>query len=335
MITSKKLGTFEKYNGDIDQFARTGSKSEHDIISDSEWSLIENFLQGIELINKGVASEEYIINFQYQLNSHLEDEKTLKKLKGLRKSLNKRIKSPIKIYLYSILAFLFFCIVCIPILSMGHSGGEQVPLKLLAYASNYLFYGFFIMSIATSGFYWKWFKKYWYINLIIITLAGLIIIPGLAGEIYDNRQPDLTIKYPRPVTKDVFLKDSLNAKLAIDCLIVLNNRLYGGPNISYGILDTIIYSPSGNEIFIIYADKFEQNDLGNDLGPAYFSANKRGKDNEWELESGLHNRTHWGGSYHNMKELKESVRKFYFNKYKFKQSDSLEESYFWRIKNDG
>ncbi|WP_316756312.1 hypothetical protein [Pedobacter aquatilis] len=247
--------------------------------------------------------------------------------------IKKTFGSPFKIYLYGIILLLGFCVIGIPILSMGHSGGEQVPMTLIAYSLNYFIYGLFFISILTSILFWNWLKKYWYINSIIFILTGALIVPRLIAEIYDGRQPDLTVKYPRPVSKNVFLKDSLNAELAIDCLIVLNNRLYGGTDVSYGTLDTIIYSPSGNEIFIIYANKFEPNDLGNDLDPAYFSADKRGKDNDWELEPGL-NKTQLSDSYHTMKELKESVRKFYFNKYKFKPSDSLEENYFWKTKND-
>lgn len=245
--------------------------------------------------------------------------------------IRKTFESPFKIYLYGTIIFLALCVVGIPILSIGHSGGEQVPTTLIAYALNYFIYGIFFVSILSSILFWNWFKKYWYINSVIFILTGFLIVPGLVAVIYDDRQPDLTIKYPRPVSKTVFLKDSLNAELAIDCLIVLNNRLYGGTDVSYGILDTIIYSPSGNEIFIIYANKYEPNDLGNDLDPAYFSADKRGKNNEWELEPGT-KRTQLSGSYHDMKELKESVRKFYFNNYKFKPSDSLEENYFWKEK---
>lgn len=248
--------------------------------------------------------------------------------------IKKTFNNPIKIYVLGILLFLAFCIIGIPLLSMGHSDGEQVPMTLIAYAINYFIYGLFFISIFTSILFWNWFKKYWYVNLVIFILTSFLILPRLISEIYDNRQPNLTVKYPRPVSKNTFLKDSIYAKLAIDCLVVLNNRLYGGTDISYGILDTIIYSPSGNEILIIYANKFEPNDLENDLDPAYFSSNKRSKSNNWELETGLHNRTHFGGSYHTMEELKKSVRKFYFNEYKFKQSDSLEENYFWRTKKD-
>ncbi|WP_316787006.1 hypothetical protein [Pedobacter frigiditerrae] len=246
--------------------------------------------------------------------------------------IKKTFANPFKIYLYGIILFLGFCVIGVPILSMGHSGGEQVPMTLIAYALNYFIYGLFFISILTSILFWNWFKKYWYINLIIFILTGVLIVPPLVTEIYDDRQPDLTVKYPRPVSKTVFFKDSLNAELAIDCLVLLYNRTSGLTDISHGIIDTIIYSPAGNEIFIIYAKKFNPNNLGNNLDLAYLSADKRGKNNEWELEPRLHYRTQLSGSYQTMQELKSSVRKFYFNEYKFKPTDSLEENYFWKTK---
>jgi len=53
-----------------------------------------------------------------------------------------------------------------------------------------------------------------------------------------------------PVSREQYLFDSVNIKTAIDSLIALNNRKYGGADVLYGTIDTIIYSQTGNKIFV-------------------------------------------------------------------------------------
>ena len=84
--------------------------------------------------------------------------------------------SPGKIYLLCISIFLFFSFVCIPILSIGYSDGEQRPLTLLGYAVNYLFYIFFLIALITTVTYGKWFRKYWYVNLPILIVTGYVLL---------------------------------------------------------------------------------------------------------------------------------------------------------------
>ncbi len=59
MITKEKLKIFEKYKGDNDAFARIGRDSEKNGFTDNEWQLIDNIKQDIELINKGLSSNDY------------------------------------------------------------------------------------------------------------------------------------------------------------------------------------------------------------------------------------------------------------------------------------
>jgi len=146
-----------------------------------------------------------------------------------------------------------------------------------------------------------------------------------------NRIADLTPQYPRPVSAPVFIADSLTISTQIDSLIALKNRNTGGTKIAYGSIDTILYSQSGNEIFIVYANKFEPNDLGNDLYPAYLSADKRDSV-YWHLKEGPPNASTMTGSFHDLKELKKEVRKFYFNQYSFLEADSMQKNYFWKRK---
>jgi len=86
------------------------------------------------------------------------------------------LRNPGKIYLLGISVFFFFSFVCIPILSSGHPGGEQRPMTLLSYAVNYLFFSFFIVALITTIACWKWFKKYWYVNLSILIVTSYVII---------------------------------------------------------------------------------------------------------------------------------------------------------------
>jgi hypothetical protein len=60
MITTEKIKIFNSYGGDIDGLARNSRSNDHNLISDNEWSLIDNFFQDIELINKGLAAQTYI-----------------------------------------------------------------------------------------------------------------------------------------------------------------------------------------------------------------------------------------------------------------------------------
>lgn len=59
MLTLEHLRIFHRYNGDIDSWARSGSKKENEIMSDEYWSLIDNFQQDMELIRNGIASKKF------------------------------------------------------------------------------------------------------------------------------------------------------------------------------------------------------------------------------------------------------------------------------------
>ncbi len=59
MITEQKIKIYRKYQGDIDGIARGGRKSEKDLFEEDDWYLIDNVLQDIEMINKGLCSADY------------------------------------------------------------------------------------------------------------------------------------------------------------------------------------------------------------------------------------------------------------------------------------
>ena len=83
--------------------------------------------------------------------------------------------NPPKLYLEWLLLILLFAIVGIPILSSGHSSGEQRPLVLLSHLLEIAFYGFLFISILIPIFFFKWFKKYWYISITVALLSLWVI----------------------------------------------------------------------------------------------------------------------------------------------------------------
>ena len=59
MITIEKLNIYNRYGGDVDCLQRGGNDHEKQLFANRDWSLINNFLQDIELISKKLTSEEY------------------------------------------------------------------------------------------------------------------------------------------------------------------------------------------------------------------------------------------------------------------------------------
>ena len=193
----------------------------------------------------------------------------------------------------------------------------------------------FIASFTIIVFHIRQINKY--ADTFFFLILGLPMTIMSANTLAHNnnydRTPDLTAKYPRPFSQNIFLMDSLRISGQIDSLIAIRNRETGGIKVVSAFVDTIIYSQFGKEIFVVYAQQFETNHLGNDLDPAYLSANE--KDSVyWHLREGTPNAEQMGGSYHNITDLKNAVRKFYFNQYSFVESDSLKENYFWKRKFD-
>jgi|GEM_PF-3958587 len=100
------------------------------------------------------------------------------------------------------------------------------------------------------------------------------------------------------------------------------------------MIDTIIYSPNGRQVFIVYAVRFEYSNYNNDLHPFYLSAKSR-DGIYWSLREGAFNKPEFRGAYVDMESLKKEVRKYYFNRYTFANMDSLKDNYFWdRVNNN-
>ena len=69
MITLDKLKLYLKYDGDIDMWSRVNNNEEQQIISEEEWSQIQNLLQELYLIEIGKTSEAYESEIRTKLES--------------------------------------------------------------------------------------------------------------------------------------------------------------------------------------------------------------------------------------------------------------------------
>jgi hypothetical protein len=191
----------------------------------------------------------------------------------------------------------------------------------------------FLASLTTILFHIRQIKKYadTYLFLLLGLPMTIMAANGFVHNVNYNRTPDLTAKYPRPFSQNIFTADSLRIVVQVDSLIALRNRQTGGIKVVSASIDTIIYSQSGKEIFVVYAQQFEPNHSGNDLDPVYLTADERDSI-YWHLQEGTPNAEQMSGSYHNIADLKKAVRRFYFNQYSFLDADSLKENYFWKRK---
>jgi hypothetical protein len=72
MITKQKIDIYNKYLGDSDGFVRCGSKNEKELFSPNDWALIETTLQDLEIIDKGLCSEEYRERTYIRLNENFD-----------------------------------------------------------------------------------------------------------------------------------------------------------------------------------------------------------------------------------------------------------------------
>ncbi|MCE3295140.1 MAG: hypothetical protein K0R65_854 [Crocinitomicaceae bacterium] len=92
MITADKLKLFEKYSGDIDAWARIGSKKEQLIIMDNDWYIIDDLIQDLNLIRKGITSEDFQDKFKLKLKTNCDSEEAIKKLESIANKINQNLK---------------------------------------------------------------------------------------------------------------------------------------------------------------------------------------------------------------------------------------------------
>ena len=83
MITRNKLKIFKKYSGDIDGWARFGNKSELELMSDDDWKLIDELLQSLESVKKGLVSKYFKSQILNRLEEACDSKETRYELKSM------------------------------------------------------------------------------------------------------------------------------------------------------------------------------------------------------------------------------------------------------------
>lgn len=81
MITQEKIKIYSSFQGDVDGWARMGSKKEKVIMSDEDWSLINGLVQDIQLVKKGVTSKEFSDTLQRRLVENCDNPETINQLR--------------------------------------------------------------------------------------------------------------------------------------------------------------------------------------------------------------------------------------------------------------
>ncbi len=85
MITRRKIEIYKKFSGDIDHFARVGTHQDKIDISDKDWSLIDSLLQDLEIVDKGLAADTFVIRLDELIKEFCESEGVLQELKRINK----------------------------------------------------------------------------------------------------------------------------------------------------------------------------------------------------------------------------------------------------------
>jgi len=80
------------------------------------------------------------------------------------------------LYLLWIILLLVFCLIGIPVLSIGSPGGDQITFMLLARTADVAVAGFIIISSLSPIVYWNWYKKYMFIPLLIPLLVVILLV---------------------------------------------------------------------------------------------------------------------------------------------------------------
>jgi len=83
MLTLKHITIYKSYNGDGDGFVRCASNEEKAYMSYKNWSLIEDFIQDIYLVKKGLVSEDFVENLYKKVHENCDSKETINELEQL------------------------------------------------------------------------------------------------------------------------------------------------------------------------------------------------------------------------------------------------------------
>ena len=62
MITLEKVQIYQLYDGDVELFARIGTSKQKEHFLDMEWSVIDQFVQGMAIVRRNLASDEFVLS---------------------------------------------------------------------------------------------------------------------------------------------------------------------------------------------------------------------------------------------------------------------------------
>lgn len=85
MITKDKIKIYKKFNGDLDYFARVCSPKDKKLMKDEDWFLIDDIIQDIKLIRKGLTSVDYENKINQKIKEKIDCSETLDRIKQIVK----------------------------------------------------------------------------------------------------------------------------------------------------------------------------------------------------------------------------------------------------------
>ena len=86
MITLAKLKIYRSHYGDVDFFARSGRRSEGELLSDEEWFLIDRLILDAMVVNKHLNTEQQIDEATVRLKENSENKNVEKEIRRLAES---------------------------------------------------------------------------------------------------------------------------------------------------------------------------------------------------------------------------------------------------------
>ena len=80
MITSKHIEIYKSYEGNGDAFIHCSSDEEKAYMTYKDWKLLDDFIQSIHLIKKGLSSKNFSEDLHKRLQENCDDKETINKL---------------------------------------------------------------------------------------------------------------------------------------------------------------------------------------------------------------------------------------------------------------
>jgi hypothetical protein len=83
MITQDKIEVYKKFRGNIDDWARIGSKKEKLVLNDNDWYIIDGFVQDLSLMRKGLTSLTFVNDLNHRFKENCDSDETIQALKSI------------------------------------------------------------------------------------------------------------------------------------------------------------------------------------------------------------------------------------------------------------